>query len=483
MDCLEVCAERHNVTLRRKDTGAAFHELLMKVHSLYGNKVAILIDEYDSPVLSLVQRNEHTYDEILLSQTRLVMQDFYTQIKRADEHIHSVFITGVTKFSKTSVFSQFNTLFDISILPHFGSFMGFTQKELEENFDFHINKISKKLQITRKELLINIRNFYDGFSFNGITRLYNPLSVLSLFASGQFINYWMKSGSKTLIRQFLLDKGLTADQFPGMVVDLDFAANPGKIDATPPEGFLYQSGYLTLRHNHKKDNFFTLDYPNLDVRSSISSLFLENLNPSWATIRNSRLKLIKHLKTCNATGIVQVFWKLLAGISYQDQSTASRTTKAKKLDSDIREDAGGKLPEIAVRKLSESFAERIHKEKGDSFYRSILQAALWMAGAAVTPEKDENRGSLNLEVTFGDFTYAFELNMATNAKGGEKAARSGMVQARGTGYGLPSDNPILVSIAIGRKEKNVVAFFSERDGQDMGSLAMVPWNNPHVDIK
>jgi hypothetical protein len=483
MDCLEICAERHNVSLRKKDTGAAFRELLTKVHNLYGNKVALLIDEYDSPVLSLVQRDENTYDEIFLSQTRVVMRNFYTQIKIADEHIHSVFITGVTKFSKMGVFSQLNTLFDISLLPHFGSFMGYTQRELEENFDFHINKISKKFQITRNDLLNKIRNYYDGFSFNGITRLYNPLSVLSLFASGQFINYWMESGSNSLIRQFLRDKGLTADQFPGMEVDMNFAANPGEIDATPPEGFLYQSGYLTLRHKHKIDNFFTLDYPNLEVRSSISSLFLENLNPSWATIRKSRLKLIEHLKTCNVTGIVQVYWKLLAGICFQDQSTANRGPKAKKLDSEIRKATGGKLPETAVHKLTETFAERIRKEKGESFYRSILQASLWMAGATVNPEKDENRGSLDLEATFGDLTYVFELKMATNARGGEKAARSGILQAHDTGYGLASDNPILVSIAIGRQEKNVVSFFSERDGKDMGSLAMVPWNNPNANLK
>jgi hypothetical protein len=135
---LGVNAERHKVPIRGVDSAEAFLFLIEYVHKASGRNVIVLIDEYDSPVISIAQRDESDDDNRLLKQTRTVMRRFYTQIKTADEHIELAFITGVTKFSQMGVFSVLNNLKDISLDPDFGEFMGYTQEELEKNFGLYL---------------------------------------------------------------------------------------------------------------------------------------------------------------------------------------------------------------------------------------------------------------------------------------------------------------------------------------------------------
>jgi hypothetical protein len=164
--------------------------------------VVVLIDEYDSPVISVIQREKSAYAE-QLDDTRNVMRSFYSRIKTADEHIESAFITGLTKFSRMGVFSTLNNLVDLSLEPEFGAFMGYTQEELENNFRGFTARTANELGMSENELLGEIRDYYDGFSFDGKTRLYNPFSALSFFKARKFRNYWVKSGSDTLVRKFL----------------------------------------------------------------------------------------------------------------------------------------------------------------------------------------------------------------------------------------------------------------------------------------
>jgi hypothetical protein len=282
-----------------------------------------------------------------------------------------------------------------------------------------------------------------------------------------------------------------------MEVGLNFASDPGEIDATPPEGFLYQSGYLTLREND--NNQFFLEYPNREVREAISQLFLENLNSDWRSLDQCGRDLNKHLTIGDIHGMVRVFKKLLAGICYYDHSDAldgslNNTDKKNLLNvtgADIigdqlhrqpsgpvqptgqpsgpEEPSGPLQPPVPVEPSGPEGPAKQNKQletpKSESFYRSILQACLWMAGARVTPEKLENLGRLDLEVVFGNQTYVIEIKMTKNARGAAQAARAGMKQIHARGYGRASDRPVLVSLAIGREERNVVGCLFERDGQ------------------
>ncbi|MDR1040136.1 MAG: PD-(D/E)XK nuclease domain-containing protein [Deltaproteobacteria bacterium] len=273
----------------------------------------------------------------------------------------------------------------------------------------------------------------------------------------------MESESNTLVKKFLKDKALVAEQFEGLVVSREFARTPGEIDATSPEGFLYQAGYLTLRS--KGGDLFNLDYPNFEVRSAISTLFLENLALafSWAGISAAGKELNLCLATVDVPGMVSVLIRLFAGICYDDHSMANREPDRGIL-ADIIRKVGVILSFGKRRRLSESLAELFRRKMGEGFYRSMLHASLSMAGAKVTPETHIGHGRVDLLADCGDLTYVIELKMAKDAKRGMAGVLAGISQIRNRGYARAFKNPVPVSIAIGRKERNIVACRFEWDG-------------------
>ncbi|MDR1313127.1 MAG: AAA family ATPase [Deltaproteobacteria bacterium] len=212
---LGIVAERHQVPLRGDDCAVAFSCLLQDIHKTSGQQAVLLLDEYDAPVIDLVGRDKLTYDKKLLSETRNIMQKFYTQIKIEEKHIKLAFITGVTKFSRMGIFSRLNNLLDISIFPEFSAFMGYTHEELKTYFAPYITHTALELEMSEEGLLNRLKEYYDGFSFDGKNEVYNPFSILSFFKAKAFGNFWMASGSNTIVRKFFRDKALTVDQFQG----------------------------------------------------------------------------------------------------------------------------------------------------------------------------------------------------------------------------------------------------------------------------
>ncbi|MDR1038400.1 MAG: AAA family ATPase, partial [Deltaproteobacteria bacterium] len=185
---LEINAERHNVSLRGDDFTTNFFYLLKDVHHSFGKKVILLIDEYDSPVINVIGKTKDFFNSELLSERRAVMQDFYSVIKSAEKEIELAFITGITKFSRISVFSQLNNLIDISLSSKYSSFMGYTQEELVEYFLPFMTVTADKLEISLENILENLKDRYNGFSFDGKQLLYNPFSMLSFFHDEKFSN-------------------------------------------------------------------------------------------------------------------------------------------------------------------------------------------------------------------------------------------------------------------------------------------------------
>jgi hypothetical protein len=468
-------AKRHGVQLRGADSADAFLLLITDVHKSTAKKVVVLIDEYDSPVISVIQGNKPAYPD-QLDDTRKVMRSFYSRIKTADEHIESVFITGVTKFSRMGLFSTLNNLADISLDPEFGAFMGYTQEELENNFKDFIAKTASELRMSEKGLLRKIRDHYDGFSFDGKTMLYNPFSVISFFKFREFDNFWMESGSDTLIRKFLKEKSVTSDQFQNMAVNRFFVKDPGEIDATPPAGFLYQAGYLTLRSKGKAK--YVLDYPNREVRLAISTLFLESLTPNsvWNSISNLGRDLKRPIATGDVPGMVNVFTRLFAAVTYDDHAAAGRGHRDGAKGNDIGQSAGTDPPDVRDTEPTDGPPDKPRATRGESFYRSVLHAAIWMAGAIVAAEKHENVGRTDIEAVYGRFQYVIELKMSEDVLGADDAVRAGMLQIDERGYGRSYKDPILVSLAVGRKERNIVAcvFKMGRSGSETAVEIWVP---------
>ncbi|MDR0653819.1 MAG: AAA family ATPase, partial [Synergistaceae bacterium] len=237
---LERNAKRHGVEFRGASPQEALTRLIWDVSAAKGPAV-VLIDEYDSPLLDVFDDHDES------KAIREIMRGFYKRIKAADERLRFVFITGISKFPRMGIFSAMNNLIDVSVDKKYGAMLGYTEEELISYFFAHVDATAGEMNIERGELLSRIEDYYDGFSFDGIARLYNPYSTLYFFERRDFLNYWFESGTPSFIAKYMKDKNLTVEQFRGMGVSKDFAVSPGEIENSSAEGFLYQSGYLTLR--------------------------------------------------------------------------------------------------------------------------------------------------------------------------------------------------------------------------------------------
>ncbi|NUU97723.1 AAA family ATPase, partial [Marinitoga sp. 1138] len=177
-----------------------FGNLIRALNKKYEEKVVILIDEYESPIL------EHINDKKKAEKFRGFLREFYKKIKTKDAYVKFVFITGITKFTKTGVFSALNNLSDISLNRKYGQMFGYTQEELEYYFKDYIKELSEEMGITEKELLEEMKRYYNGFSFDGEHTVYNPYSILRFFSEKEFQNFWFESGSPSFLYEYIKGK-------------------------------------------------------------------------------------------------------------------------------------------------------------------------------------------------------------------------------------------------------------------------------------
>ncbi|MDR1873621.1 MAG: AAA family ATPase, partial [Synergistaceae bacterium] len=243
-------AERHGVGLSEGLPHDVFGELIADISQKKGPAV-VLVDEYDKPILDLLDKPEES------QKVRDILRDFYTQIKSEDESLRFIFMTGISKFSKMGVFSAMNNLNDISMKNEYATMLGYTEDELLVNFGDYIDKTATTMGKSREDLIAQLRDYYDGFSFDGKSRLYNPFSTLNFFDDATFKNYWFETGTPSFIARYMKDRHLTVEQFRGIDVSLNFASTPGEIENATAMNFLYQSGYLTLRPGRSLD--YSLD--------------------------------------------------------------------------------------------------------------------------------------------------------------------------------------------------------------------------------
>ncbi|MDR1083663.1 MAG: ATP-binding protein [Deltaproteobacteria bacterium] len=461
--CLKDIAEQFKVTISEIDSADAFSRLLAAAGKAASQKIVLLTDEYDTPVLSLIQRSELTYDERLVEKIRETVRSFYSMIKANDEYLDFVFITGGTKFSRMGVFSALNNLEDISTDPEFAAFLGLTQEELEVNFSPHIKKTAEKLRMSEKKLLTCIRDYYDGFSFDGETKVCNPFSALLFFSEGEFKKYWSLSGSNALIRKFLKDKKLTVEEFSGLRISSDFADSPGEAGSTPPAWFLYQAGHLTLRKDDQGS--YSLDYPNFEVRASLSALFLDNLYPSRSQAMEAILELGKYPAAGGVPNMTAVFWRLYAGLSYPDHADAFSVRLAGRILGGLLKMLKKKPRDLPDQLPDWSFLIAMRKKQGEYLYRSALQSCLWGAEAHVQPEARKNRGRSDLEVRYKDQVYIMEMKLAAGSRAALKAAHDGMARIRELDCGGACKNPILISMAVDTAVRNLGACIFEKNGK------------------
>jgi len=257
-------ADQFGVTARGSRSEIFLRSLIGAIYRKAG-PVVLLIDEYDKPVLDNLSSVETA--EAMRSKLR----SFYTVVKACEDYLRFVLLTGISKFTKMGVFSAINNLRDISMSEEYGTLCGYTQEELETYFDGWLGKLGQKHAMTREALLHKIRDYYDGFCFDGVTKVYNPFSTLWMFQEGQFRNYWYESASPSFIpdylkrhHEFSLEKFRHAEVSPQFIT-------AHEIEQAAPESFLFQAGYLTIES--LQEDVLTLDYPNKEVLDSLSEMY------------------------------------------------------------------------------------------------------------------------------------------------------------------------------------------------------------------
>ncbi|MDR1050679.1 MAG: ATP-binding protein [Deltaproteobacteria bacterium] len=437
INTLDKIAEMNGVSLVNPLFDDRFEELI-EILALKSpdSKCVLLIDEYDSPVISLMQKERKLWDLKLIDDMRNIMRQFYSKIKVNEFFLGFTLITGVTKFSKMGVFSELNSLIDLSLRPEYAALCGFTQKELEKYFVPFFSDLAKKNNMDVPTLLEALRNEYDGYSFDGLTRVYNPHSIVMCIESGAINNFWIKSGSNIYLRQFLLDKAAFSIDYDGMRIDNDFASEPGELETTSPEGFLYQAGYLTIRQDD--DGGLSLSYPNGEVRKSMSRLStLAMMDNSVNTVEDYFSDLSKCLGSGDPGLVFQHIRSFFSKTNYQ----ALFAVEYKFNNSPNSE------PAVESRK----------RQPGESTYQTILYKYLYNAGVLVEKEKSGNLGRSDLVVSFLGKIYVIELKMAGGGQDPKDVAKIGLEQIVKKNHGGQYKNPILMSIVLDNNLRNVVA--------------------------
>lgn len=252
-----------------------FMGVIRRAHEKTGRQVVVLIDEYDKPLLGTLDKSE------LNGTYRDILRAFFSVIKSSDRYLRFAFLTGVTRFSKVSVFSGLNNLRDISLLSDFAGICGITEQELEANFVPEIETLGNELGETRDATLAILKKRYDGYLFaRKGENVYNPFSLLNVFASRELSDYWYATGTPTFLVEYLKAAHYNIPDLEGNVRldESDLEAN--RTDSRNPLPILFQAGYLTIKEYQAMFNVYRLGFPNDEVRYGFMKNLLDGFAPT-----------------------------------------------------------------------------------------------------------------------------------------------------------------------------------------------------------
>ena len=361
---LNLIASQNNITITETNYTRKFKELIVNLAQQKG-KVVLLIDEYDKPIIDYLGKEFEQAE-----RNRIILKTFYSVIKNCDPYIEFLMITGISKFSKVSIFSELNNLTDITFHKRFLTLTGITQKELDYNFKEEIKELAKENGTTQKALKKEIQDWYNGYSWDGKTYVYNPYSLLSFFDFGEFKNFWFETGTPT----FLLE--LIGQQKMVKLENLEVGAvtfstyNIKELQLIP---LLYQTGYLTIKERNGND-LYILNYPNFEVRTSLLQYiigFISHSEYSYST------PTVVHLKK-----------------AFED----------KKLDHLIR----------LIKSIFKNIPNQIFKAKGEFYYHSLVYLVFFYLGEYIESEINTNDGRLDAVVKTDKYIYILEFKLDEN---------------------------------------------------------------------
>ena len=295
---LRQIADGYGVSLDSTDYIGAFEELIRVLHREFG-RVVLLIDEYDKPLV------DHMNDRERLEQNRQTLRGFYAVVKDADPYLEFFFITGVSAFSKVSLFSALNNLQNVTLQRVTETLTGLTEAEI----DAHLTPYLRELPLKQ------LQHWYNGYSWTGNVRVYNPFSLMCALNSGNLHNFWIDSGTPNYLTELLREHDFVNLEFSEISQSRLTTFEPTDID---PVGLLFQTGYLTITGRDELDHqAYYLDYPNLEVRQSLQTLLLRSITSEDDF--DTRARANRMTKALLANDLPQFFVHfnaLLAGVPY-----------------------------------------------------------------------------------------------------------------------------------------------------------------------
>ncbi len=358
-------------------------ELVKFLSSRHQKQVVILIDEYDKPIIDNIERPEYAVE------IRDYLRSFYEVFKGLDEHIRFFFMTGVSKFSRVSLFSGLNNLEDISLYPAFGTLLGYTEEEIRENFSDYLKGVN----------LDEMRYWYNGYNFLGDVRVYNPFDILQFLKSKKYQNYWFKTGTPSFLIKVLEERQEEPD-IPG-IENTELSAD--LLDAfdcytMPIETLLFQIGYLTIRKEIEEagEIYYTLELPNYEVRQSLNKelLFSYLKAGDKKRERERRRSLWMAIREGDMKAFISVIEALFAGIPYST----------------------------------------VNLSRYEDYYKSVLYAFLMGAGLEVIAEDITDKGRMDLSVRLPEVYHRDSPVVILELKVVTKKENKALRQIRERGY-------------------------------------------------
>ncbi len=284
--------------------------LIQTAYQQTGKQVVLLIDEYDAPLLDVV------HEEKNLTQLRQVMRNFYSPIKDADPYLRFVFITGITKFSQVSIFSELNNINNISMQPEYAGLCGITKDEVENQLQVDIASLAERLGKTYDETLEAITTNYDGYHFTWPSPdVFNPFSLLAAFTNGNLDPYWFSTGTPTYLLEMMRKFNVLPSDL-GKIEARKFEFDAPTENMTSLIPLLYQSGYLTIKDFDSDFEVYTLDLPNREIRIGL----FQNLLPNYLAFGQSGAitiaKIARFIRNDDMNGALQLLQSFLSTVPY-----------------------------------------------------------------------------------------------------------------------------------------------------------------------
>jgi len=360
---LKMYYAEENFTYTESIASNAFTKLILSLHAKYGERVVVLIDEYDKPIL------DHIGDIVTADGNRMLLNGFYGVLKSMDPYLRFVFITGVTKFTKTSIFSGLNNLKDITMAEEYSEICGIPVESLDLHFGEHIGQMSTHKRLRKYDSVKDeILAWYDGYSWDGETRLLNPFSLFNSLSDKKFKRYWYATGTPTFLVNMIKKKPESYLGLKNLVITEDML-DTFEIEKIEPAPLLFQTGYLTVKEavDSKGPPAYILDIPNYEVRDAFSMQIVSALTESGdIQAGQAKMQIGAALETGDLPKMLEMLRGLFASIPY----------------------------ELYVNE--------------EAYYHSIFYAVMTLLGFDMDVEVSASRGKIDAVLELGDKVYVME---------------------------------------------------------------------------